>query len=357
VIPRILPVAAMAAVALLGACTGVTVDRHATPELATLRAAGYRVAVVPFAVTAPDDGFFADSLAPVGELLALEANRELPMRQRIAELVQGDVVAWLQQTEFEVVDPWHVATQLSHAGITAARASDPAHVRAVAAAIGADGIVYGDLRRWNRGYYVVQSVVEVMLHLELVDATSGRQLFRTDRAETIGSGLTGGPTGYVSAATEPIAGLRGSNLRNLTRAVARHAVADLNGGDLGNQPGPTAPRLALVALAKDKDGPFRAGERVDVIAIGSPDCEVRFDLGRMRTLVPMQQTARDDSGPTPRATYLGHYIVMPEDAAEELPVTCTIERGAARRRVTIRYRWEGSVSLAGGARSTPTAAR
>jgi len=336
------------------ACTSVAVEQQAAPELAPLRTMGYRIAVVPFTVSAPEDGFLSDSLAPVGELFALEASRELPLRQRIGGIVEGDVVAWLQQSEFEIVDPWHVATQLGHAGIGVERQRDPANVHAVARAVGADGIVYGDLRRWNRGYYVVQSVVEVALRLELIDAATGKQLFRTDRHEQIGSGLTGGPTGYVSAATEPIAGLRGSNLRSLTRSVARHVVTDLNGGELGGEPGPTTPRLSVVALAKEHMGPFRAGERVDVIAIGSADCEVRFDLGRLRTVVPMRQTERHDDARGARGTYLGHYIVADTDDAEELPLTCTIHRGAARRAIAVRYRWEGAVSLAGkGAAPAP----
>lgn len=344
---------ALAAGLALAACTSVSVDQHAAPELASLRTMGYRIAVLPFTVSAPEDGFLSDSLAPVGELLALEASRGRPMRERLGDLVQGDVAAWLQQTEFEVVDPWHVATQLTHAGIAAESARDPANAREVARAVGADGVVYGDVRRWNRDYYVLQTVVEAALHLELVDAATGRQLFRTDRRETIGSGLTGGPTGYVSAATEPIAGLRGSNLRTLTRAVTRHAVADLNGGELGSQAGPTTPRLAIVALAKEHDGPFRAGERVDVIAIGSPDCEVRFDLGRLRTVVPMQQTQRTEDARGARGTYLGHYIVGDGDQAEDLPLLCTIQRGAARRTVALRYRWAGSVALAGAATTSP----
>ena len=331
---------------LLAACTGMHVRHHAAPELAQLRTMGYRIAVMPFAVSAPDDGFLAESLATIGEVIALEASRELPMRARIGSLLHNDVVTWLHQTEFEVIDPWHVATQLAHAGMSKEKSSDPREAREVARAIGADGLVYGEVRRWNRGYYVLQTVVDVALQLDLRDANTGKQLFLTERTETIGSGLTGGPTGYVSVATEPIAGLRGSQLRSLTRSVARHAVADMNGGDLGNQQNASTPRLAVVARAKEHDGPFRRGERVDVIAIGSPDCEVRFDLGRLRTVVPMRQSERHEDAHGARVTYLGHYIVGPTDNAQELPLYCTIQRGAARRAVAIRYRWEGALSLA-----------
>jgi hypothetical protein len=79
-------VVAVAALAWLAACTSVDVKQHAEPELAMLRTMGYRVAVLPFVVSAPEDGFFSESLAPVGEVLALEASREAPMREQIGEL-------------------------------------------------------------------------------------------------------------------------------------------------------------------------------------------------------------------------------------------------------------------------------
>ncbi len=332
------------------ACTGIAATNHAEPELEGLRSAGYRIAVMPFTVSAPADGFLGATLGPVGELLSLESSEEAPMRDQLGELLRGDVIAWLQQSEYDVMDPWYAATRLGHAGYSKEQLQDPARATELAKALEVDGVVFGDVRRWNRDYYVLQSVVEVALHLDLVDGASRKKLFTTDRTETVGSGITGGPTGYVSAATEPIAGLRGSNLRALTRSVARNVVTDLNGGMLGNNLGPTSPRLSIVALAKEHAGPFRVGERVDVIAVGTPGCDVRFDVGRLRIEVPMQQTAVAKDARGDRATYLGHYVVDSPDLANELPVTCTIQRGTARRTVTSRYRWEGTVSLDGSAR-------
>ena len=40
-------------------------------------------------------------------------------------------------------------------------------------------------------------------------------------------------------------------------------------------------------------------------------------------------------------------LVGAGDDAQELPLLCTIQRGGARRTVSVRYRWEGSVSLTG----------
>lgn len=347
----------LAAAALLGGCTGVSVEQRAAPELAGLRRDGYRIAVLPFAVTAPGDGFVTSSLAPVGDVLALEGTADEPAEARVGSLLEGDIVAWLQQSDFDVADPWHVRTVLAHAGITPAQARERDRATAIARLLDVDGVLYGDLQRWNRSYYVLQSVVDVALELELIDGPSKKQLYRSSRSEQIGSGLTGGPTGYTSAATEPLIGLRGSTLQELTRSVARHAIADLNGGDLAGEAGPSSPRLAWVALARRREGPFLAGERVEVLAVGSPDCDVRFDLGRLRVEVPMQETGRDGEGATERATYGGHYVVDEIDASEGLPLTCTIRRGMARRTITTRYRWDGTVALAGTGPSGAVAGR
>jgi hypothetical protein len=333
------------ALGLLAGCTGASVNRRVDPQLAQLRGMGYRVAVIPFVVSAPEEGFLTGSLGAVGELLSLEAGSELPMHARIGGILRGDVVAWLQQSQFEVVEPWITDTQLAHSGIAAARLQERGTAGELARLLAVDGIVYGDVTQWNRSYYLVQSVAEAGLRLELVDGGSGKSLFLSERSETIGAGLTGGPTGFVSAATEPLAGLRSSQLRELTRAVARNTVADLNGGSLSEETGPQAPRLSFVTLAQMHDGPFHVGERVEVIAVGTPGCDVRFDLGRLRTGVPMHQVALHPDSRGDRGTYVGHYVVQPGESAKGLPLYCTIRRSSRQAVSSSRYRWEGTVAL------------
>lgn len=327
------------------ACSGMHAKNTVDPAFAMRREAGLRIAVMPFAVSAPADGFLADALGGLGDALALDAPTSVPMRDRLGASLRTDVIAWLLQTDVEVVDAWHTDTQLTHAGIAAAAAQDHGNAPRIAAALGVDAVLFGDVTRWNRSYYVVQSLAEVGLRLDLVDA-GGRVLFATEREETLGAGLAGGPTGYVSAITEPIAGLGNQKLRELTRSVTRNAVADLNGGELGVVAGAGAPKLTVVGLAAMHDGAFRAGERVDVVAVGTPGCEVRFDLGRLRTQVPTQELTVTQDPRGDRATYVGHYVLQPGDTARDLPLAATIRRGAARRSVVTWYRWERRLSLA-----------
>jgi hypothetical protein len=153
------------------------------------------------------------------------------------------------------------------------------------------------------------------------------------------------PTGYVSAATEPIAGLRGSQLNDLTRAVTRHTVVDLNGGMLGSDGGSMAPRLALVSLLRPQERPFAAGELVEVVAIGTPGCDVRFDLGRLRTGVPMLETGVHEHARGDRATYRGHYVVDAADQGQGLVLVATIQRGGVGRSAAVRYAAAARVDL------------
>jgi hypothetical protein len=333
----------LVALTALAACTGVSVQKREDPRLPQLRAMGLRIAVMPFSVSAPDDAFLTGSLAPVGQLFALEGDAGLPDRRALGKILRGDVVAWLRQGSFDVVEPWVSDTQVAHGGL-AAGMRDPSQAGAIARLLQVDAVLFGDVTRWNRSYYVLQSVAEVGLRLELRES-NGTELFETERTEQIGSGITGGPTGFVSAATEPLAGLRGSQLRDLMRSTARDAALDLNGGSLGAMAGPLAPRLSFVAVQRQHDGPFLPGERIDVIAVGTPDCEVRFDLGRLRTGVPMLPTARQADPRGDRATYEGHYVVQAGDRAADLPVYCAIRREGQTRVQTSRYRWEGAVAV------------
>jgi hypothetical protein len=310
---------------LATACTTSTTHTVAAPEFAPLRAAGLRVAVLPFTVSAPEDGFLSAALAPVAQVLALEAGGPDLMRARLGDRLRGDLVKWLQRGDLRLVDPWHSDTALGHAGWSPQAMQDRTRAAEAARLLQVDAILYGDVTRWNRDWYVVQSTVAVAVAIELRHQ-DGRVLFTADRLERIGSGVTGGPTGYVSALTEPIAGLKASHLEGLTRAVARGLAMDLgaDGSDGDARRHALAPHLSVVAPAFPHAGALRAGDRLEVTAIGTPDCEVRFDLGRLLVGVPMAQVAVDASGRSARATYRGYYVVPAAGRALDLPLSCTI---------------------------------
>lgn len=345
------------------ACATTTATSRTDPALPMLRAQGYRIAVPPFAVSAHDEDFLPDTLAPVGDLLALEFGAPaLPGRDRLGSLLRQQVIGWLGQSDFEVIEPWATDTALAHRGLHGPALQDRAHAPMIAALLQVDGVLYGDVTRWHRSYYVVEARAEVGLRLELVDGATGRSLFATERIESQTSGLRGGPTGITSAATEPVAGLRGSHLRELSRRAARSAALDLAGGTVGELPEPrTAPRLSFVAVALPHEGPLADGDRIDVLALGTPGCEARFDLGALRRGVPLVEIGTTDDPRGARSLYQGHYVVQAMDRAAFLPVSVTIRGNGQNRASATRHRWQGSVSLgaepAGLAASAPPVAR
>lgn len=330
----------------LCACATSDVTLRSDPRLPHLRAQGLRIAVLPFAVSAAEEGFLAASLGPVGELLSLEiAGAGVPARARIGALMRQQVIGWLGRSDFEVIEPWATDTTLVHRGLDPAALQDRARSREVAGLLQVDAVLYGDVTHWNRSYYLVESRARVGLRLELVDGAIGDTLFFTERVESLTSGLRGGPTGIVSAVTEPVAGLRTSHLRELTRAASRGAALDL-AGDVGEAPAAAdAPRLSFVAVALPHDGVLRPGERIDVVALGTPGCEVRFDLGTLRRAVPMTRRALYEDPRGARASYHGHYIVQPGEAARDLPVHATIRGTRQNHSSASRYRWADSVSF------------
>ena len=329
----------------LAACTGAKVARVEDPRLPQLRAMGFRVAVVPFRASAPVDGFLTKSLGAVGEVLALEGGSNLPERDAVSAWMRRDVVAWLRQSEFDVVEPWASDTLLAHAGFDAATMGDPSRTADIARALQVDGVVFGDVTRWNRSYYVVQSTAEVGLSLRLLDR-SGAQLFSTERTETIGSGVSGGPTGYSSALSAPVQGLSGNVLADLTRSVARNAAMDLGGTSEEAARSQLAPQLSVVSLVRSKDGPVGSGEVVEVVAVGTPDCEVRFDIGRLRVGVPMLQTSLAPDARGDRAVYEGRYVVQDADPRADFPLFVTIARSGGHAQKS-RYRWDGELRIEG----------
>ncbi len=341
--PRLVALLAVVALLLACGCSGARVKSQEDPRLPKLRAMGYRIAVVPFATSAPEEGFLAASLGPVGEALALEGGSGLPERTALGAWLRRDVVTWLSQSEFEVIDPWSSDTQLAHAGFDATSMRDPTRAAEIARVLQVDGVLFGEVTRWNRSYYVVQSTAEVGLALQLLDR-DGSTLFSTERTETIGSGITGGPTGYSSALSAPVQGLSGNTLRELTRSVARNAAFDLGGNTPQASESPLAPRLSVVSLVRADDSAFGFEETIHVMAIGTPGCDVRFDLGRLRVGIPMQQTSVIPDPRGDRAVYEGRYVVQPETADGYFPLFVTIARQGAHAKRS-RYRWDGELRI------------
>lgn len=323
-------------------CSGQSVNVRKADDLAMILERGFRVAVLPFRVSAPREGELTGVLAGLGTLLALEGvNDEAPAFERAATIMRRGFAANLYGGPLHVHDIWLTDTQLGQMGLVEA-AKDTSRAAEIANRLDVDGVIYGDVYAWNRSYYVLQSTQEVGLRVTLM-GRDGRELFFSERLGAEGSGITGGPTGYISVATEPLAGLKGVTLGRLAREVARYAAADLSGtervGELdASHAMGEAPSFSFFSFATSRSGPLRAGDRVSVLAVGTAGARAWFDLGRYRRGLPLLPTAAVSSPRGERQTYVGHYVVQEGEHAGALPVELTILRRMNGRTLMSRRR-------------------
>lgn len=323
-------------IVLVAACSHASMTLKTAPDFDLIRSGGYRLAVMPFSVSAEMDGFFTEALGALGDLLAVEAvNENAPPTAKAATIMRRAFTASLAGGPFQVADLWTVDTELAHAGFTLEQRRDRANGRRFAELLDVDGVLFGDVVEWNRSYYVAQSVQRVGLEVSIVDRRKGETIYEARRTEQQGAGISGGPTGQISAITAPIEGLKGSTMAVLARQLARNAAKELTGVDPASDIDSAAsrgdaPRIAFSSVALPGKLPLRAGETVTVVAVGTPGADVRFDIGRWRTGVPMVQRDVVDDPRGPRATYIGEYMVQQGEKILAAPIFVTVRKQTDR---------------------------
>jgi len=322
----------------LGACSSDGGTAWAAPELPMVRRQGYRIAVLPFTVSAPEDDFLIPEPGALGNVLSLGGlSNDAPPRHVAAHLLRRGIVWTLADSPFDVMALWVTDTELSHQQIDP-NATSPEQI---AKALGVDGVLYGDVTAWNRSYYGVESYLTAGLSLRLVDGASGRTLFEGSHTEQIAAGVTGGPTAVVSAGTEPVSGLDGGKLVTAGRKLVRHLAGQLSGREPRVMMTPEAgggisPTLSFVSVAPDRDGMLVPGDRIRVIAIGTPGSDVRFSLGHYQTAIPMPAVAVAKDPRGDRATYVGTYVVQAGERLSPTRVEVSIEKLGLRQTRFVR---------------------
>lgn len=316
----------------LPACTSMDGRVRRASEFPSLRQGGLRVAALPFAVSAAEDDAVSGSLAPLAGLLALEGlGADAPQAMAAGGVMQRALLALLAGSPLNMEEQWVTRTELAHAGFSMSALQDRQRAREFAELLHVDALLYGEVYEWDRSYYGLQSTQSVGLRVWLIDGATGEELAFAERWRREGAGLSGGPTGYFSVATAPIQGLASSTLSFLAIQVAYDIAEDLLGGappqsfDFANARG-TSPRLSVVAADPLGDPGLAAGERLQVVAVGTAGSRVSFDLGGYRTRVPMLEV---DSAADPRggrSTYVGHYVVQAGEELAASPIRVHIER-------------------------------
>ncbi|MBL8897672.1 MAG: hypothetical protein JNM84_08590 [Planctomycetes bacterium] len=323
---------ALLALVGMSACTSMSGRARHADEFPQRRAEGLRVAALPFAVSAADEDPISSTLAPLGSLLALEGIGDgAPEAQAAGAVMQRALLALLAGSPIAIEEQWVTRTELAHAGLDRAAMEDRSRTAEVAKRLGVDALLYGEVYEWDRSYYGVQSTQSVGLRVWLLDGESGAELAFAERWRQEGAGISGGPTGYVSAATSPIQGLAASTLSQLAIQVAYDIAEDLLGGassqpfDFENARG-EVPRLSFVSADPPQLDALQAGASLRVIAVGTSGSQASFDLGAYRTRIPMLEIETRDDPRGRRSTYIGSYVLQPGEALASLPIRVHLEK-------------------------------
>jgi Putative bacterial lipoprotein (DUF799) len=240
-------------------------------------------------------------------------------------LVQGVVETELKSSGLDLISPGYVNAQLGHHGfvIESKVAIDrllEVEPSRLGEFLGADALLYGKIKRWDRLYFGIQSSVSVSIELKLVRTRDSKTIFFAEGNDTDARGITGIPTGFSAIVIEPLRGLDNENIVNLSQKLVKKMLAGLSVKERPeylNSEGP----VIFGAVHNGKFGV--SGERpLQVLLIGSPGKEGYFALGNYVGRVPMVEI---ESG-----KYLGRYFPLEGERAKDLSVVVTLKDSFGR---------------------------
>lgn len=267
-----------------------------------------RVAVLPFyrtdaegkIITLRDDVYLIDHVPGVSA--KVEESPEI--------YVQGLFETELRQTGFDLVPRAAVEAGLMHGGFRSADGIDlpkllAASPRQVCERVQCDALVYGRITKWDRSYYVLQSVTTVGLDVLLVRASDGSTLFQAASEDSDSRGLSKGPTGYTSLVLEPIRGLDSDIILELAANVVAQTLQPI-ATRRDDEAAQVAPPLIFAASHDAQDGALGADKRMLVLAFGTPGASAAFSIGDKIVDVPMYETSPGH--------YFGEFFPVETDA-------------------------------------------
>lgn len=187
----------------------------------------------------------------------------------------------------------------------------------LAAALGCDGLVYGRITDYQWIYAGVYSQIGVAAEVWMVNAKTGREVFRVKDSVRYHEG--GIPTSPLSAVVTVI-----STALNLREIQKVRLVNELAYKFMAKIPAPkslaaTEQRpIIREVLTNAVDGPFTAKKTIKVAMQGDPGLVGTFDIGNFRKGVALREEKP--------GIYVGDYTVLPGDNTQDMPVIVSLAR-------------------------------
>lgn len=157
-----------------------------------------------------------------------------------ATQVREEITANLQEGNYQIAEISEIDQKLQELNLT-----DPKELKKALTErrinwneqLGVDAVVQGRIIEWSKTYLALHSDVELDVELVMFDAKKGTELAKIRKGVIKNSGITRLPTGYISAGTAPLLGLRKSVqqqvIHTLTREITQPLIA-LNSSEGSN---------------------------------------------------------------------------------------------------------------------------
>ena len=187
----------------------------------------------------------------------------------------------------------------------------------LAMALGCDGLVYGKVTDYQLIYAGVYSQIGVEAEIWLVNAKTGRELFRMRESVRYHEG--GIPISPLSAVVTVL-----STALNLREIQKVRLVNELAYKFMGKIPAPKSMAAAgsrpviREVLTNVADGPFTAKKTIRVAIQGDPGLVGTFDIGNFKKGLSLKE---EKTG-----IYTGEYSVLPGDNTVDMPLVVTLSR-------------------------------
>jgi hypothetical protein len=186
----------------------------------------------------------------------------------------------------------------------------------LAAALGMDGILYGKVTDYKKIYAGVYSQLGVEAEVWLVNAGTGKELFRFRESVRYHEG--GVPTSILSAVVTAIS--TAMNLREIqkVRMVNELCYKFMQKIPASLNPAITGRPVIREVLTNAGDGPFGPKKVIRVGLEGDSGLVATFAIGNFRKGIAMKEVKP--------GIYTGEYAILPGDNTRDMPITLILTR-------------------------------
>ncbi len=284
-----------------------------------------RIAVLPFVDRTGHETITSEPFTAVVDALPLVGRG---LSRGPSTMLRNRFTVNPYRSNLDVVHPGIIDAILSHNKLDQHDKIDAIDPAELATLLGADLLVYGEVVEWDRFYYLVESRVTVALQVRIVDGRSGETVFEAQQEESHTSGLRGGPTGYLSAATAPLLGLSMSHFIDLCNALSRLVTNPLVIQESPKFKGEQPPFIAA-ATHNGVGRTLRTGDVLKVYMVGSPAGRGFFRIGPAGPAVPMTEFGA--------GRYQGSHVVQQGDAFQNTVIEVHLVRAGRKTAADLEH--------------------